>query len=477
MTGRRRRRADLFALGLAAAIGLFNAYAPAHPTLAQRFLASAILVVAAIPTFRWLAGRGTVIPFLPFFGGVYAASYALPIFLREQLSRAHYIGRIIPDEYIVFALGLSLLGLVALFIGYYGPFHRVLARLFPRVRMEWVNDHEGLGIALGVIGVLGYATKVTHSMPLTVAAFVGLLADLSILGAIIVFALQLRGRAGPVTVALLWGVVIPVRLFLAASTGATFQILEVVLVLALTYTAVRRRVPWILLGIGLASLLIIRPGQIPFRALTWTGGTGDLSVSVFQRVALFKDIIKEVVIGQATTASDAVQIVTSRLSHILTFAEVIELTPDVVPFWSGETYYPLLSKWIPRAVFPDKPLEVSGQDFGHRYGFLAPDDWTTSYNLPQLVEFYANFGVPGLMVGMFLLGILYRTLQRMFEHPRMGLGSVVGGVYVLSKLLSIESALSMVLGGVFWSIVFLALLNEGVKITVLRRRCRSGHAV
>jgi len=112
----------------------------------------------------------------------------------------------------------------------------------------------------------------------------------------------------------------------------------------------------------------------------------------------------------------------------MTFAEIIERTPAQIPFWGGGTLYPLLFKPIPRLLYPDKPRESSGQTFGHLYGFLSPDDETTSYNLPQLVEFYGNFGILGVLAGMFFLGVLYRVIQYIFVHPSMGLGAIVGGI-------------------------------------------------
>ena len=116
-------------------------------------------------------------------------------------------------------------------------------------------------------------------------------------------------------------------------------------------------------------------------------------------------------------------------------------------------------------------MEVTGQTFGHRYGFLAPSDLTTSYNLPQLVEFYANFGVLGVLLGMFFVGVVYRIIQHIFIHSGMGLGAVVASIYLFTGLLLIESALSMVIGGLVWRFVLLGLLHL-VMIVVERRKLR-----
>jgi hypothetical protein len=119
----------------------------------------------------------------------------------------------------------------------------------------------------------------------------------------------------------------------------------------------------------------------------------------------------------------------------------------------------MLFKFVPRFIYPDKPQEVSGQSFGHRYGLLDPSNFETSYNLPQLLECYINFGVPGIIIGMFIFGMIYRAVQCMFVHPEMGFGALVLGCYISIELLQIESAASIVLGATIWALVYVGLLN------------------
>jgi hypothetical protein len=65
---------------------------------------------------------------------------------------------------------------------------------------------------------------------------------------------------------------------------------------------------------------------------------------------------------------------------------------------------------------------------------------------------------------MFLLGVLYRLVQSIFVHPRMGFGATVAWLYLAVKLLLIASALSLVVGGVVQALVFLWAVHVGVKI-------------
>lgn len=461
-----------FSLALILILLALNVYAPAQPALIQRLLASLIIALAAVPTWLWLSGRDRGIPFLPFLAGIYALYYALPIFLLTKYSRAWYLTRIIPNSFLDQALALSLIGLGLLLLGYYGVHHRVLASVVPKVTMQW-SDYGSvklLAVTLGILGISTYYINLVIPFPLSIQQAVNFAADLSLLAICMLFILQLTGRLGLFATGLLWGVLVPTRMLLGFSTGATAQGLEPVLLLLLTYAALKHHLPQKTLVAAGVLLILLLPVRAPFRALTWGGGEAA-NRSPTEKAALYVAIAGDFLTGEALPYSDAVQISMSRLAHLTTFAEVIETTPASVPFWRGETYYPLLFKVIPRFLYPDKPVEVTGQTFGHRYGFLAPSDLTTSYNLPQLVEFYANFGVLGVLLGMFFVGVVYRIIQHIFIHSGMGLGAVVASIYLFTGLLLIESALSMVLGGLVWGFVLLGLVHL-VMIVVERRKLR-----
>jgi hypothetical protein len=66
---------------------------------------------------------------------------------------------------------------------------------------------------------------------------------------------------------------------------------------------------------------------------------------------------------------------------------------------------------------------------------------------------------------MFLLGLMYRSIDYMCFHNDSGMGALVAGLYILSKLLLIESALSLVLGGIVWGAVLLTLFHFVVQTT------------
>jgi hypothetical protein len=85
---------------------------------------------------------------------------------------------------------------------------------------------------------------------------------------------------------------------------------------------------------------------------------------------------------------------------------VTKMTPSRVPYWNGKSYEPIVYKFIPRFVWPNKPKEEMGQLFGHKYKVIADEDKSTSMNTPIFAEAYMNFGDLGVITISIILGFL-----------------------------------------------------------------------
>src|SRR5262249_40379073 len=120
------------------------------------------------------------------------------------------------------------------------------------------------------------------------------------------------------------------------------------------------------------------------------------------RVSLFATLMEGSVRGGQSRLREAGEKAGSRADHLSDFAHVIARTGTSVPYWGGETYMTLFTSLIPRVLYPNKPKKKLGQEYGHRYRFIAPSDHGTSINFEQIVEMYANFGAEGVCIGMFL---------------------------------------------------------------------------
>ncbi len=435
-----------------------NVYAPAPPTILERVFASAIVASIGLPLWIWMSGADRTIPFMPFLTLVFAYYFAIPVFLLRQYAVAMFKPPI-PDHYIEIALGYSLLGLYCLFAGYYGPAKWLFAPILPRFNLQWRDARvvKIVALILGVGGLFASSSNVVAMLPESLAQFGVFAADLSLVGICTLVALQLTGKLDWAVSAFAWGFLIPARIAVGLGSGATASGLIVGVAVAMMFASVRRSIPWKMLAVGTMALFILRPAEVPYRMATWGGRLSD--AGMIEKARAFGDIVYRITIGGAVPPQVLVEMASRRLGQFTVFGEVIADTPAMVPFWAGESYYPILFKPIPRFIMPDKPEEVSGGWFGHRYGLITQENIGTSINIPQIVELYGNFGLTGVIVGMFIFGLIYRLLIEMYVHPGMGLGALVGAVYVSSRLLDVGSSASLTFGVIPWSIVFIALIH------------------
>jgi hypothetical protein len=446
---------------IALALIALNFYAPGAPTILERAFASAILASIALPVWLWMSGTDPTIPFMPFLTLVFAYYFALPVFLLRKFAVGLFKPPI-PEHYITLALGYSLVGLYCMFAGYYGPAKWLFGPILPRFNLQWRDLRVVKRIAL-ILGFGGlFASHAVDYFPETLAQIGAFAADLSMVGICTLVALHLAGKLDRVTATFLWGFLIPVRIAIGLGSGSAASGLIVGIAVAMTFAAVRRSIPWKTIALGTLALFILRPAETPYRVATWGGRLAD--ASVIEKARVFGDIVYRITLAGAVPPQALIDMAGMRLAQFTVFGEVIADTPAMVPFWEGESLYPILFKPIPRFIMPDKPEEKSGSWFGHHYGLIEQGNITTSINLPQLVELYGNFGLIGVIVGMFLFGLIFRLLIEMYVHPGMGLGALVGGVYVSSRLLDIGSATSLTLGAIPWSMLLIALIHLIVQL-------------
>jgi hypothetical protein len=144
-----------------------------------------------------------------------------------------------------------------------------------------------------------------------------------------------------------------------------------------------------------------------------------------------------------------------RIFHsIESLAIVTKLTPNDVPYWDGYSYLILKSKIIPRIFWKEKPNDRLGNEFGQRYNVLTKEnkdlgikrDDSTSWNMPFLNELYVNYGKKGVIYGMFVLGLIFSLIAKIFtisNHQNME-KSV--SFFIFVPIFFLESHASLIFG-------------------------------
>ena len=423
----------------------------------QSVLAVILLSISLYPMWRYL--RAPVdLPLVPFVSIIYGVYYGLPVLLPYE-PYIRFEGYSALES--IYALQLSIIGLVAMLLTFYLCPVESWEKWVPRMpRTQW-SDVKAQRAAL-VFGIIGFGTRLvlsTAAVPQQIQQFYILVLQFSLLSIAMLFYLQLQKKLPKFHSLLLWVVLIPLQLALDISSGFLYGFFKDLLLLLMIYLVIRKRMPWMAICVfGIVGFALMLAKK-DFRAETWGN---DKAKTALSNTGLYIDLILDTPssISDSDSLDHKIKVAVNRFDVHAIFAHVISYTPRSVSFWNGESYTPLFTRLIPRFVWPDKPTEEMGQLFGHRYGILDTHDTTTSMNTPQMVEFYMNFGLTGLMLGMALIGIIYRLLQHVFKFDQNRQWSIVAGAVVYSSLLNVESNFSLVFGNLFiWSIL-LGLLGR-----------------
>lgn len=114
--------------------------------------------------------------------------------------------------------------------------------------------------------------------------------------------------------------------------------------------------------------------------------------------------------------ADLVQIIAGKALErgalLAYFADIVHQAGQSVPLLNGRTLTVGLEAMVPRALYPDKPDMDIGNWTGQMFGAVAPWDDVTNLSPTYMGEFYMNFGILGVLGGMFVIGNLAVLVDR-----------------------------------------------------------------
>lgn len=129
-------------------------------------------------------------------------------------------------------------------------------------------------------------------------------------------------------------------------------------------------------------------------------------------------------------------------------------------FLQGESFLFALVAWVPRAIWINKPsVAGSGNIAASLTGLTFSDN--TSVGVGHILEFYGNFGDVSLYIGMFLIGLILRSIDLMAaeylmkNNLMMWIRWVIPGI----ALTNVGGALSETVSGVAAFIILGYLLQ------------------
>ncbi len=267
-------------------------------------------------------------------------------------------------------------------------------------------------------------------------------------------------------------VLLPMNLlvFSTFARAALYGLFGLLIPVALIYFSSRKKIPLLVTGIVLVGFFLLQPVKYEFRMHTWyspSGGQNDSPLDFAElAVVRFEQHLKS-----GGTFWNWFEDSFTRLNHLHVTAAVIADTPKRVRFKYGATYWSLFTKFIPRFIWPDKPVESIGNAWAHEYGYLHKGDFTTAFNLPFLTEMYINFGYYGLIFVSVIISICLGYLSLKFwNHDGDGTFTAYGLLLGL-PFLTPESNLSLMVGRVvigaivgYFSLVTLAMIFPTIRV-------------
>ena len=439
-----------FLLFSAIGLSVYLVWILPNPLSGEEILLSlAIVWLGLVPSFQYLLDADAPpMPFMPLVGIFYAVSYGVSNFFEGVV-----VWRISGLNHK--ALVLVIAGLICLYASFYTS-KRSLWRAVTPVRLPRavpLNFFIWLSWLLLSTRIAIFFFPGLKDIP----SMNQLLEPVVYFGYGIFFILYCRGYLNRFQKIIFLCGVIPFDILYRLTSGLLSQVMLLVLFLSLMHWYEKRKISITFAFFIVFSYLFFIPAKAEYRNLTWNSG-GMSQLNLVEKAKLFWDLNYVLYTEPQNREKAFERSPMSRIAYAVLFSAVVDRTPETVPYWNGETYKPLLSKVIPRAIWPDKPLEVIGGHFGHRYGFIQPTDTTTSVNLPWLIEMYANFGTWGVLVGMGLLGFLFAFLEMKFNRNEMSFLEFILGTTVLFRLINQESNFSLLFGNTVQVSLFLYLL-------------------
>ncbi len=147
-----------------------------------------------------------------------------------------------------------------------------------------------------------------------------------------------------------------------------------------------------------------------------------------------------------------------RVNHLGELAYLIKVTPDIIPYSKWHTYRHIFIFFIPRILWKNKPVDDSGQYYGHKYSYLAKQDTTTSVNLNPITEAWMSFGILGIILSAIGFGLVMNIIYTYLMPGDYYSHTIVTTIVIASTLTS-EATFSSIVKTVFYvSITFTAFM-------------------
>ncbi|GAA3656053.1 hypothetical protein GCM10022202_15360 [Microbacterium marinilacus] len=351
-----------------------------------------------------------------------------------------------PAALVPTALGLLCIAFAAFAVGYAaGGMRPLVAPVAALLRMVGSSRSQalrspaalcgvfGLGVVAdlltallaGRFGYLGNATLATadtaqwFAQPLVIASAMKTLAIFGL--AIHAFSRRPRGQA------VLWSVV-SIAVVMGLISGLKESFVTVVLAVAIGYIVAGRKLSLSWLGAALAAFVLVVTPFVTELRTDVRQGTQTVSLSDSVQHGWSQLFSSDGYVANSDPLVNIVQ-VAARVRAVDNLALIIEKTPDQVAYRSaGELISAPVVGLIPRSIWPDKPVRLTGYDFYKTY-YGGEGQSSSAVTLQGSLYMYG--GPMVVVLGMAVVGTFLRALDDGLQARRNRHGALVVAVLAL----------------------------------------------
>jgi hypothetical protein len=449
----------------------------------QLVLAMILLDVCLYPTYRYLARKETGLPIAPVLCMSFAVQYSLPIFTQEpKVVLVSENVRYLEGNQVVLALLMSIIGVCLFQFVYYLIKRPEILKAIPPVKLH-LNRRtaEMFCVAVFVISLLAgrFRSFLPEDSASQFNAVVGLVQNQLLVVIVILAWLASSGQKQKRHLMMLYFVVI-----VAALRGFSTTMMELMMVplavLLMARWAYTQKLPVGSLAAIALAFLFFSPVKMNIRSTLQDDSQGP-TVEQIQNRALdwvneSSRFWQEVFEGKRSLVESTAD-ASSRTDLIHSFAHIYSFTPSMVPYQYGATYSYLTIAWIPRAIWPEKPIANYANNFyAVEYGISTEEGVkTSSFGATLMGEGFINFGVAGVALVMIVLGLAISLMERVFGSEKSGVGGQAVFLAVFVYFLNgIGTSAELLFGGLVQNLVcgalIIALAKAATSIVRLPKR-------
>ncbi len=330
--------------------------------------------------------------YIPAFGPTDAAGLAFSNLLPQHVIRGQLAG---------------LLAMSVVLLTYVSPVGRLVGRAVPRFQREW--SLADIILVSAIMLPLGWAIALASMAGLVPSELgsgvISTLASSYIYVNVLMTYAYLKYRSRGALIVLAFNV--PANMLIGTLTGSKEAMLIGPGVVVVTWMVLKARLPLRLIAIGAFALFGVYPISEFVKEGLLPQGVGALARNPGAALSQVQEFVGSN--KPEALLLDGFERAKRRFDGVGVTSVIIRETPREVPFQYGKTLYILLLFPVPRLIWPGKPVMDIGGWITEVYG--SGPGIRSSTGPTQVGDFYLNFGWPGIIGGMFLIGLLIRILH------------------------------------------------------------------